>query len=66
MAINDPIRLEYYERRKTYILKQGNSTFFDGNTMREWDTPQEAINWALSCGLIDQINAAEILTGHAD
>ena len=47
MSINDPIIAFYYERRETWILKQGNETFYDEERrMREWQTEQEAIDWA--------------------
>jgi len=43
MSINDPITIEYDERRKRYYLKQGRETFYDND--RDWiqfDTREEA------------------------
>lgn len=47
MSINDPITVEYSERRKMYYLLQGRETFYDENRiMREWTTHTEAEQWA--------------------
>ena len=43
MSINDPITIEFDEKRQKYFLKQGNETFYDDNN--EWimfDTEEEA------------------------
>ncbi len=49
MSINDPITVVYYERRNTYILKQGRETFYnESRNMREWNTAEEARQWAIN------------------
>ena len=46
MSINDPYRLTYLKNRATWIVQQGNETFFDeSRAMIEHDTAQEAIDW---------------------
>lgn len=46
MSINDPITIEYSERRKMFYLIQGRETFYDENRiMREWETREEAERW---------------------
>ena len=44
MSINDPITIEYNEKRGKYYLLQGRETFYDENN--EWimfDTLEDAI-----------------------
>lgn len=54
MAYTDPVVLYYYDRRGTWILKRGNETFWnDKDEMLEWNTPEEAVNWAwINLGIV--------------
>jgi len=46
VSIDDPVILEYYERRHTWILKRGNETFYDDQDyMREWKDKDGAVAW---------------------
>ena len=47
MSITDPIKIEFYKRRGTYILVQGSETFYnEDRELREWGTAEEAALWA--------------------
>lgn len=47
MSINDPLELEYLDRRRSWIVKRGRETFYDDDRcLIEFDTAEEAIEWA--------------------
>jgi hypothetical protein len=47
MSINDPIQLVYDKKRERWYLLRGRETFYNSDyERREWDTPEEAIEWA--------------------
>jgi hypothetical protein len=48
MGINDPITVEYNERRESFVLMQGNETFYDyENYLIEFETAAEAREFAI-------------------
>lgn len=48
MSINDPIKVEYLEKRGKWVLCQGRESFYDdSNQLREWDTQDQAGQWAI-------------------
>ena len=43
MSINDPITIEYDDKRERYYLKRGRETFYDNDrTWIQFDTREEA------------------------
>lgn len=47
MSLNDPVELYYNNRRNKWLLMRGRETFYDeNNTLVEFDTVEEAIEWA--------------------
>ena len=49
MGINDPLIVEYREKRKSFILLRGNETFYDfDNYLIEFETLQEAVDFAIN------------------
>ena len=60
MSIDDPITIEYDEKRDKYYLKQGRETFYDDN--KEWilfDTAEDATKHIEMIDAIDHITHAE-------
>ena len=54
MSIDDPVIVEYYKTRNSFILKRGRETFYDENDfMREWASREEALAWARENSLDD-------------
>lgn len=46
MGIMDPVTLEYYEKRDTWILSQGRETFYsEQRELLEWVDPENAVVW---------------------
>jgi hypothetical protein len=46
MSVNDPIVVEYYETRESWIIAQGRETFYDEDEyLREFDTEEDAEQW---------------------
>lgn len=49
MSVNDPLIVEYYPSRGTYIILQGRETFYDHNDILvEFPTSERARDYAVS------------------